>query len=71
MTIPEQIRRIRQAHHLSLAAFGRKLGVTGQCISYIEAGKRLPSMILLEQIAESFTLNLTIQFTFANGEPIT
>ncbi len=66
--LAKQINAIRTGHHLSLAAFGRKLDVTGQCISLIESDKRKPSISILEKIAQMYCLKLSIGFTFQNGE---
>jgi len=52
MDIGRRIRRHRRARDLSQEELGRRIGVTRPVISYYETGERLPSLKVLEQIAD-------------------
>ncbi len=52
--IGNKIKQIRESKGLSQDRFGRKIGLTGKCISAYETGKSLPPLKVLENISASY-----------------
>lgn len=57
-TIAQQIKEIRLQNNMSQSRFGKKIGVTGKAISSYETGRNLPSLKVLEDIANVFNVSL-------------
>ena len=51
------MRGIRGQLNCTQSEFGRKIGVSQPEISAIEAGKKLPSMVMVEKLANRFGLD--------------
>lgn len=59
MTENERIRIIRKDHNLTLAEFGKRLGVGASTISMIESGKNAVSNQIRSAIIKEFNVNET------------
>lgn len=55
-TLNENIKRLRLARGVSQVALARTLGVTKQCVSNWENDNVLPSIEMLERIADFFSV---------------
>lgn len=54
MGIPENIKRIREAHELSQDDLGKIAGVTGKAVSTWENGTKQPRMGAIQKMADHF-----------------
>lgn len=53
----ERIKELRMSLGINQVQFGRKIGVTKQCISNWESGYIQPSIDMLRRIAETFSVS--------------
>lgn len=57
MPISENIKRLREAHGLTQAQFGKIAGVTDKAVSTWESGKKEPRMGAIQKIVDYFGIN--------------
>ena len=57
MSLSENIRALRRAQGCSQVEFAKKLGVTKQCVSNWENDNVLPSIEMLERVADFFRVS--------------
>ena len=58
----EQLRALREAHHLSQAELARRMGSTQPAIARLEAGRVAPSLDTLDRAAAALGVELVITF---------
>ena len=58
----DMIKKIRREKNLTQRELAEKLGVTYQAVSKWETGKNLPDIAIIKQIAEEFSIDLSILF---------
>lgn len=59
MGIAENIKKLREAHHLSQAEFAKLLGVSDKAVSTWENGTRIPRMGVIQKMADLYGLQKT------------
>jgi ribosome-binding protein aMBF1 (putative translation factor) len=62
LELGEQIRRLREAHGISQAELGRRIGSTQPAIARLEAGRVSPTLETLDRVAAALGVELMIGF---------
>jgi len=57
LTIAQRVRLIRKSHRMSQVAFGRRIGISGLSVSFIELGKKKPSINTIRGIVRAFNVD--------------
>jgi transcriptional regulator with XRE-family HTH domain len=57
MQLSRIIRTIRLTHHLTQSQVAERLGVTRDYISHIESGRKVPSLTIVDHMAQVFDYN--------------
>jgi transcriptional regulator with XRE-family HTH domain len=69
INVGESIRRLREAHNLSMRALAKASGLSANALSMIERGKTSPSISTLYKLADALGVPVTATIPFRRISP--
>ena len=58
MTLAENLKRMRKEHGLTQKDLADNLGISQTAVNFFELGKKIPSVAVVEQIADYFNCSV-------------